>query len=367
MSLPFRRLFFGLTLSCGFCCLTLPTGHAQEAAPPAADKPAAATDIAELIKQLDAEEFTARQDASQRLAAAGEQAVPALEKATSGESREASMRAFDILKNHFEKGAPAAKDAAKAALERLAKADLGSASRRASEILTPPQQPATPNANVRGFAGPVGLRIAVARAVAVGGAGGGITTSVKIENGVKTTEVKDKDRQVKIVDDPEKGLQLEVTETKDGKSETKKYEAKNAEELKTKQPEAHKIYEQYAQKDVAIKFGAIGVGGLAPAIAPRRIVPALPAAPGAPGIPIPVGGIPFDLVPAAPVPVPAPVPNPDKAQLESIDALDKSIQAAEASLKEAFKDAADNEQLKQAQARLDEARKQLEKLRQALK
>lgn len=349
MSFSLRSLKIVSLLGCG---IGLPLAAAQETTPgaiekPAAEQPAQPADLAALIKQLDADEFSARQEASQRLAAAGEKAVPELEKATGGESREAAMRAFDILKGHFEKGSPAARDAAKAALERLAKADLGSTSRRASEILTPPAKPATANAPVPGMiAGPVGLRIAVARAVAIGG-GGGVETRVKVENGVKTTEVKDKDRQVKIVDDPDKGITMEVTEKKDGKEETKKYEAKNAEELKTKEPEAHKIFEQYTEKGGVIKFGVapgFAPGGavprLVPAIAPRRLAPAIPVAP-----------------PALPA----------TEKLEQIDELDKSIQAAEASLKDAFKNAGDNEQAKKAQARLEEVRKQLEKLRESLK
>ncbi|WP_425618329.1 hypothetical protein NA78x_002033 [Anatilimnocola sp. NA78] len=369
MLFSLRSLQIVSLLGCG---IGVPLAAAQETTPPTAEQPNTqkAADIGELIKQLDADEFPARQEASQRLAAAGEKAVPELEKATSGESREAAMRAFDILKSHFEKGSPAARDASKAALERLAKADLGSTSRRASEILTPPN-PATPNnAPVPGIVGgPIGLRMAVVRAIA-GGAGGGVETRVKVENGVKTTEVKDKERQVKIVDDPDKGITMEVTETKDGKEETKKYAAKNADELKTKEPDAHKLFEQYTAKGGAIRFAVApgfapaAVPRLAPAIAPPRRV--MPAAPPVPGIPIPVPGFPvpaIEIVPAAPLP-PA---LPAKERQEAIDELDKSLQAAEASLKEAFKNAGDDEQAKKAQARLDEVRKQLEKLRESLK
>jgi hypothetical protein len=287
MSCYFCRLSLVAALWAGFAwqvgAQEAPASKEAESKEPATEA-VTATDIPKLIKQLDSEDFAERQAASSRLAGAAEMAIPALEKAALGESREASMRAFDILRNHLEKGGPTARDAAKDALERIAKADAGGASRRATEILTPPT-PVAPPRNVRagfapaipimpapGFApAPGGIRIAGARiVVAAGAAGGGIETKIKVENGVKTTEVKDKDRQVKIVDDPDKGLQLEVTETKDGKEKTEKYEAKNADELKTKHPEAHKIYEEYSAKAGGIKiggFGAIpgGIGGAVPA------------------------------------------------------------------------------------------------------
>ena len=43
------------------------------------------------------------------------------------------------------------------------------------------------------------------------------------------------------------GSKVEITETKDGKPVTRKFEAKNADELKKKHPEAHKLYQQYSQ------------------------------------------------------------------------------------------------------------------------
>lgn len=342
------------------CCWQ---ASAQEAQTQEAAKDTAKPDIATLIKQLDADEYNERQTASRKLADAGESALPALEKAAASDSREMSMRAFDILKGHFDKGTPAVKDAARQSLERISKGDLGAASRRAAEALTPPMAntPNNPNGNVRGlpFAPAAGgIRIAGGArvVVAAGAVGGGVETKIKVENGVKTTEVKDKDRQVKIVDDPDKGLQLEVTETKDGKETTQKYEAKNADELKTKHAEAHKIYEQYSQKGAEIKIGGFGFAPAAaplpiapvpvPAIAPARLVPAFPA--------LPPMAVPGEIAPA-----------PKKA--DALEGLDKAIQEAEASLKEALKQSGDSEQLKRATLRLEEVRKQLEQLRSSLK
>jgi hypothetical protein len=344
-------------------------GGSWAAAQEGSDKEAAKPDdIASLIKQLDADSFSDRQNASAKLAAAAEKAIPALEKAAASESRETSMRAFDILKGHFEKGQPEAKDAARQALERISKGDLGAASRRASEALTPPT-PATPN--LPGNARPAlpfgavpggGIRIAGARiAIAAGGVAGGVETKIKVENGVKTTEVKDKERRVKIIDDPDKGLQLEVTETKDGKEETKKYEAKNADELKTKNPEAHKIFEQYSAKGAEIKIGGFG-------FAPADVRPALPGVPMAIPAPAPIAP-PIRVFPAPfPAPlIPADKPGiPDEKLRESFDSLEKALREAESSLKDAAK-MSDSEELKRSQERLEKVRKELEQLRALFK
>ena len=50
---------------------------------------------------------------------------------------------------------------------------------------------------------------------------------------------------MKIVDDPAQGIKVEVTEKQNGKEVTKKYEAKNAEELKKKLPAGYEIYKKY--------------------------------------------------------------------------------------------------------------------------
>ena len=64
--------------------------------------PQAASDgknqVADWIRQLDADAFADRQAASEKLQAAGRQAIDSLRQAALGESREASVRALEILK-----------------------------------------------------------------------------------------------------------------------------------------------------------------------------------------------------------------------------------------------------------------------------
>lgn len=233
----------------------------------AEDAPKQSKPIAELIQQLNADEFADREAASKELTARGKEAVGALIEAAQGTSPEASSRALDILRKHHEGEQPELKAAAKEALQKLAAGD-GAAARSAGEILAPKPMPVTPNA--------VGPRIAVRPGIRLGGgavriaiAGGAGAKRVSIKNvdGVKEIEVVEDARTTKINEDPAKGIKVKVTEKKDDKEESKEFEVKNAEELKEKHPEIHKIYEQYAK---GFAGGDVIIGGGA---AIRRIEP----------------------------------------------------------------------------------------------
>ena len=245
---------------------------------PASAQEAADKSVADLVKQLDAESFADRQAAGEELVKRGKGAIEALVLATRSESAETVTRSLDILRRQSESKEAEVKAAAVAALQKLASGE-GLVARRAGELLkpkpvtsaaTPPAVPGIPAPVIRGFGfGGGGIRIAAA-------AGDGVKRiSVKDENGVKEIEVVEGDRTIKINDDPAKGIKLKVTEKKDGKEETKEYEAKNADELKTKHPEAHKLYQQYKSGGAEIRFEAIP--GLLPGIGaiPAPPVPAI--------------------------------------------------------------------------------------------
>lgn len=325
-----------------------------------------AQEISRLIRQLDADEFAQRQAASQKLEELGKPALPALEAAAQGDSHEAASRAMAILKTHFLQGQPAMKGAAKEVLERIAKGANATAARHAEELLAPPPEP---KPNDRAVA--PGLR-PVAPALRLGGAiprlaiAGGMAKriSVKTVNGVKDIDVEEGERKIKIHDDPAKGITLEVTEKKDGKDATQKYEAKNAEELKTKHPEAHKLYEEYSQG-----AGVLRIGGrfrelgplLLPVPAPVGPVPAEPAPP-------PVA------VPAEPKPPrvgDAPVVPPLKLRTADTEKqLAEKIQAAlnemEAALEQLAKATDKPGELPRVKERLEAAKKRLDELKAKL-
>ena len=214
--------------------------------------PVSAADIEGLIQQMDADKFSARKSASDELTDMGAVAIPALKEATSSSSREVAMRAFSILERHLEDGDSETKELAKAALKDLS-AGEGQVARRAKEVLKPK---AAPNQVAQIF-GPGRIMIgapAVARIQIRQAGGNGRRIQVRVVNGVKDITVEENGQKVRIQDDPKNGIKLEVTEKKDGKETTKKYEAKNAAELKKKHPDAYKIYEKHGKQNGGIQL-----------------------------------------------------------------------------------------------------------------
>jgi hypothetical protein len=223
---------------------------ATDAKPADAPKAASAEDIAKLVEQLDADRFTDRQAASERLAAIGKSAIPELAKAALSDSKEMSSRAIAVLGKLLEASDQETKDAAKKALEQVAKSDKPAAAGRAAELIKP-QAPA-PQPGIQG--GVVQGMIQIQ----VGGIGPGIgRRSMKNVNGVKEIEAEENGKKVKIVDDPQNGIKIEATSKKDGKDVTEKYEAKDAKELEKKHPEGYKLYKEYAENQGGM--GAIQV------------------------------------------------------------------------------------------------------------
>ena len=54
-------------------------------------------------------------------------------------------------------------------------------------------------------------------------------------------------KKITIIDDPNRGIKIEITDTQDGKPVTRTYQEKNINELQKKSPEAYKIYKKYSQ------------------------------------------------------------------------------------------------------------------------
>lgn len=300
-----------------------------------APTPGAPADVKELIQQLDADKFTDRQAASQRLSDAGKAAIPALVEAAASPSREASSRSIDILKKHSQSQDEATKKAAREALEKLAKSDDSRVAAAAAQALKPKDDPNVPA--VGGLVPGIQIGGGQVQIQVQAIAGGNVNRRVGIQNvnGVKTTTVEENGRKVKIVEDPQNGIKMEVTEKVDGKEETKKYEAKDADDLKKNHPEAHKIYEQSTkQQNVQIQIGggAIPALPLAPGIAPR----AIPVLPGFRN------------------------PAQMRAVQEQLERVQKELKDAEQRLKKAAENSPQADELGKSVQQLEEARKQLE-------
>ncbi len=266
-----KSVFSGMT---AILLLLATTGvEAQQETPPAADGQAAAADLDGLIRQLDSNRFAERQAASNELARLGAQAIPALEKAALGDSREATTRSIEILKRHFTEGTAKAKAAAKRALEKIAASEHAIAARAAQQALNPPPEEAPPAA-LPGVPAQIQIRV---QAIQNAGAQ---RIQIQNNNGTKKIEVQEGERKIKIEIAPNNGIQMEVTEKKDGKQVTEKYAAKDEAELKKKHPEAHKLFEKYNNNPQGIRIQAIqGIGNVPIRINRARALPVRPGQP----------------------------------------------------------------------------------------
>jgi hypothetical protein len=216
--------------------------------------PLMADETDDLIKQLDADTFREREEAAQKLTALGKEAIPALAKAANDGTLETGIRSIDILKKLVEGGDKEASDLARTALEKLAESENAATSRRAKNALAPKPQPVPqglPNRIQIGGFGPA--------QIIVGNAARRMT--MKNVNGVKTIEVDEGDRKVTIIEDPNNGIVVAITETKNGKEVTEKFEAKTEADLKKNHPKAHAEYEKYAKGNGAVNI-QINQGGI---------------------------------------------------------------------------------------------------------
>lgn len=226
-----------------------------------------ATQLAEWIKQLDADRFSQRKRASQKLYDAGKAAVPALLETARGGAKEAAQRSVDILKRFLQSPDESTQAEARAALEKLAADGSSPVAKAAEQALRPKPENNTPAPPIQAPPLPRIQIGAIQKQIQIGGGAGGIggtSKRVSVVNGVKTIEVSEKGRKIKIIDDPAKGIEMEVTETKDGKQETQKYEAKDADELKKKHPDAHRLFEQHTQEGILPEI-PFPPGGILPA------------------------------------------------------------------------------------------------------
>ncbi len=226
-------------------------GHGEALPDGGSSAKAAAESAVQLIEQLDAAQFSQRQEASRKLSEAGRAAFPDVEKAAEGGTREVATRAVEILRSHFQGGDDETKQAAKASLERLAKSGNPSAAQRANEALHPQLEPSLPT-NINRI-NPALLPLMQQRAIQLQWGAGQVPgvvrrTSTRTINGQREIEVQDGDKITKVKDRAGGGIDAETTETVNGKQVTRKVEAKDLNDLKQKDADAAQIYERYSPR-----------------------------------------------------------------------------------------------------------------------
>lgn len=241
------------------CALLLAAAVRGDTLPEGASTPSTAEDVTQLVQQLDAPEFSERQEASRKLSEAGRGVFPQIEKAAESGTREVASRGVEILKNHFQGGDDETKQAAKGALERLAKSGNPAAAQRATEALNPPADQVGIAAGNVGAINPAiqlalqqQIQAAQAQRIQFGALpiapGVGRRISVRSINGKREIEQQEGDKITKVRDGANGGIEAEITEKVNGKETTRKVEAKDLNELKQKEPAAADIYDRYTSR-----------------------------------------------------------------------------------------------------------------------
>jgi hypothetical protein len=196
------------------------------------------------------------------------------------------------------------------------------------------------------------------------GGGGMRTLTAKNVNGVKEINAIEDGKTVKILDDPAHGIKVELTEKQSGKEVTKKYDAKNVEELK-KLPAGYDLYKKYVGEQPGIGGMQLqiqaGAGNLQ---IPGNAIPAIPLLPAFPLQPQ------RPMIPAIPGPAIAPAAAPpvnNRQQIETVIWSVKTLSSRLERLKEAdaFKSASP-ESKAELKRQIDDLSKQLEGLRKQL-
>lgn len=194
-----------------------------------------AGEVADLIAQLDAEEFDVRQQASSKLAEIGSPALEQVQQAAQSDSLEVTSRAIQILEQWMAAPQNELRNQAKAALEQIVQDGSPSAARRAEKVLeTSASDQVARGRNL--FALPGGVRVQVQMRAIQAGAG------------QRKIRAMADGRSIEIDIDQNGKIEMSITEKKNGKDVTEKFKADSADDLKKNHPAAHEIYEKYAGK-----------------------------------------------------------------------------------------------------------------------
>ena len=361
-----RRTLIHLSCLAALCCpLTLMADEPAPTAEVKAPAPTATTaEIADLVKQLDADDFKARQQAAEKLNALGKPAIPALGEAAQSSQLELMSQALGILRGFYQDNNTELKAAAKEALEKVAAGTNPNAAQRAKELLTPPKSSENdPNRGniivgnagqgqiIINGAGGINGRIQIngGLPIQLGGGARVFSKSISNKDGVKTTKVKQDGVEIEIVEGKE---EITVKKTENGKTE--EFKAKDAEELKKKHPAGHELFEKHAG-DKNAAAGAIGlqIGGNIQALPNIQIGQAIPA----------------QIMPAIPLQAAKPMipANANNIRAEShLQAVERMIESAEQVLSRAGDTADVKEATKGVSEHLTKAKAELAKAKEKL-
>lgn len=193
-----------------------------------------AQEIDAWVEQLGHKRITKRSQAKKKLLNAGSTAIPSLAKAALSDKREAIERSIDILGALAQSKDEETADAAKVTLKMLSESKKPSTAARAKSVLNTKEakgiqpfkdwdKPGSPFAG-RGL-GQMGQSVSVSNI-----------------NGVRTIRVTQGDRETLIEEIPPRGIQVT---TKTGDKKPVVTLAKNADDLKKRDPKAFALYQAH--------------------------------------------------------------------------------------------------------------------------
>jgi hypothetical protein len=173
---------------------------------------------------------------------------------------------MDILERHFLGGSDEVKQAAQGALLRLTRSTTASVAQGARDVLNPPRPPSAtarvifqpapmpaPRGNLFGGGNPGG------------NFGGGMAANVvplrRVSiydiNGRRGVEIDEQQRKIKMEAAPSGRIVVEIADQQNGQKTMRSIDAKDLDELKRKDAEIGRLYEQFYRPDLR-QFGPRG-------------------------------------------------------------------------------------------------------------
>lgn len=215
-------------------------------------------EIRRLVGRLDAKRFADREAAGKRLEAIGQPAIGPLVVAAARGSLELEQRAMQVLEKFYRSADESLCDAAKVALEKMSTSSRKSISRRATEILEFPPYGLQPGnwlgkGLVHGLGGVRPIKFGAAGGIVIGGGevrlGNGAQIVVSgVEGDVRFVDIIQGSGLGVLIIENEKSGSIEVhtcQQQPTGTATYKRYQAKNAEQLRVANPNIHAFFEKF--------------------------------------------------------------------------------------------------------------------------
>lgn len=221
-----------------------PVSPAADNAPPE-DSKATPEQLQQWVQDLVHPKFAMRQAASQKLVQSGTAGMEAVAGAAQTDDLELATRCLSVLTEGLNAKSKEVQQAARTALQNLAKSENKSVAQRARTALEAPPKLGVPAGRFPG-----GIQ------------GNFQQIAVQINNGARQIKVTENGKEIVIKDNNGKDITITTTETVNGQKVSKSVTAKDEDDLKKNHAEAHALFEKYSKGNngIQIKFGMNAIG-----------------------------------------------------------------------------------------------------------